>query len=222
MREINTRELEPQVNYSAENIMTDPEAPASPEKIGLVHEALNDLIDNVSPQFVWDSLPSRGSGDLSTNINNIRLMSLPSQIDSNGRGWGESFVWVSFFDNPNGQRQIMVTEDQGSGNPLGDELGSISAGAIVRKIHRYDTAFLSSTSAQVREGHFTYGPARLEEKQNADQVNNPFNIATNAQIDRISHIMDTGSIHSHNEFMQLPPIDELEILPITNILLRNG
>ncbi|MCA9332907.1 hypothetical protein KDA00_03465 [Candidatus Saccharibacteria bacterium] len=216
---INTiRELEPPVAITSEG-EANPEAPASPEAIGLVHQALSVLIDNAPDNFVWESRPSMGAGDPSQRINNIRLMSLPCRVDANGRGFGESFIWINYFDDESGQRQIMVTEDQGSGNPWGDVITTDFS--IVKHIQRYDTAFVSPTEATVREGNFTFGPQQLEREENAAQVHNPFRSATNAQMDRLGQIMATGSIHSHDGKGELPPLNQLEVMPIADILLEN-
>ncbi len=216
----NKAELESQPTQTSE-FGANPEALASPEAISLMHEALGVLIDNVPEEFVWNTQPNRGAGDIGTpDIKNIRLMSLPCRTDESGKAWGEAFVWVNYMDNPDGQRQIMITEDQGSANPWGDVMGSLAAGAIVRKITRYDTAFLSPTEATVRRSHFTFGPAELEKEQNAAQVRNPFEPITNLQMSRLEEIMINGSVHSHNGDMVLPPMDELETIPIADILLQ--
>ena len=172
----------------------------------------------MSDEFVWTTTASCGIGDSAQQVKNIRLMSQPAHIDQNGRKMGESFTWISFFDDEAGRRQIMVTEDQGSANPWGDVLNN--AGVIVKKIRRNDTAFLPDGTATVRRSDFTFGPAQLEKEQNEAQVNNPFAPITNAQIDRIGEILANGSIHSHDGNNRLPPFNQLQTIPVANILLQ--
>jgi hypothetical protein len=198
-----------------------PEALASPEATELIHRALNIVIDNTPDEFIWESTPTRGGGDQGIAIKNIRLMSQPSHVDKNGSKWGESFIRLNFYDDPYGNRQIMVTEDQGSGNPFGDVIGSLEAGAIVRKITRFDTAFLPNDSAIVRRSLFTFGPAQLEREQNAVQVKNQFTPVTNAQIDRIGEILANGQIHSHDGNNKLPPLYQLKTMSIAKMLLQD-
>lgn len=210
-------ELEPQSTTDAE-IQRNPEALASAEDIKLVNQALDIIIDSTPNEFVWTTTASRGIGDSVQQVKNIRLMSQPAHIDQNGRKMGESFTWISFFDDEAGQRQVMVTEDQGSASPWGDVLNN--AGVIVRKIRRNDTAFLPDGTATVRRSDFTFGPAQLEKEQNEAQVNNPFTQITNAQIDRIGEILANGSIHSHDGNNRLPPFNQLQTIPVANILLQ--
>ncbi len=195
-------ELEPQPTTDVE-IRRDPEALAAPEDIKLVYQALNIVIDGVSDEFVWTTTASCGIGDSAQQVKNIRLMSQPAHIDQNGRKMGESFTWISFF---------------GSANPWGDVLNN--AGVIVKKIRRNDTAFLPDGTATVRRSDFTFGPAQLEKEQNEAQVNNPFAPITNAQIDRIGEILANGSIHSHDGNNRLPPFNQLQTIPVANILLQ--
>lgn len=200
--------------------MLDPEAPASPESVALTHEALTALIDAVPDEFVWNTQPTRGAGDNAVPLKTIRFMSQPAHITENGQARGESFMWVSWIDDESEASHIMVTEDKGSGNPLGDVLGSLEAGAIVRKISRTDTVFSNEAQAVARLGNFTFGPAQLEREQNAMQANNPFVVASQEQVDRVGELLANGDIYAHDANMNVPPDSELQTMSVAAILLN--
>lgn len=198
----------------------NPEAPASPEDIALVHEALVTLIETLPEEYHWPARPSQGINNSMPGMRSIRFLSQPASVRTDGSKWGESFSWINYFRDEQGKLNIMVTEDQGSGNPWGDVLGSLEAGAIVRKIYREDMALTSPSTAIVRKSNFTFGPARLEEAENAAQVNNPFVPATNKQIDRIGQILVDGIVYPHDGDGKTPQDWADRTLPVADILLH--
>ncbi len=149
------------------------------------HQMIARLVQSVPKEYLWGVVEDKRLGQSAQRRTNpdlarIRFYSLPSSQDpATGVLKGELFMSVGFIRSKldegklNDPYAVMVTEQHGSGNPWGDVLGSLEAGAIVKKYTIEDTYFLAEDRAVTRSGNFTYGPARLEAKQNAEQANNP-------------------------------------------------